>query len=501
MDDPIYALVHALDPDEVTFVKKFVPPDHKNAPVHAMALFKFLLKQKHYDKGTTNAKFPKDLRKHRSVLKDYILKCMRLKRDATSRRALVAAHLSNYEFLYEKGLYEASMKSLLKAKKIAKEYQFNGLLIDIVNLEKHRLLEMHKQDLVEIILEKNLEKHSLLSRYKVEMEAASEYHEVMSLFRKGGKSVAEIPILVGNRDKVIGQTDLDETFFTRLYRYSTVVIASMVSLDEGRALGGLEAIVKHWNAYPAIKSMYPTKYRISLYNYAAQCIKSGKMEEAKGLIGEFEDLPSSNFNQKAEKFQSLAYLRVIYAIESLHIPDVLEIASMVEKGLATYQDKINKSREFTIKHNLVQLLVLDESYKEALKWVRSILAEKKYAIRKEIVNDARLILLIIYWELDQKEVLSHEITAYYQYLHKNDFLNDYTKVMVHHFKKLLNALSLAEEKEVFQNLKDELMDQLATREYAALGYSLVLHWADHKISGLPIREAAREYEHSLAQEG
>ena len=105
-------------------------------------------------------------------------------------------------------------------------------------------------------------------------------------------------------------------------------------------------------------------------------------------------------------------------IESGAFEQVHRVIGEVEAGLKEFEGKIGKTHAVTIYYNLAYLYIGAGEYRKALPWLNKILMYKEMDVREDIVCFTRILQLIVYYELNEMDVIPHVLKSTYHYLAK-----------------------------------------------------------------------------------
>jgi len=135
----LFILIRSLTKSEKRQFKLFSGRLDGNSNANFMALFNLLDKMKVYDEAAIIKKTPikkMQLSNTKANLYRQILVSLRLTPQQQTTQIIIREQLDFATILYNKGLYQQSLKVLEKAKKMALESQENNIAFEIVEFEK-----------------------------------------------------------------------------------------------------------------------------------------------------------------------------------------------------------------------------------------------------------------------------------------------------------------------------------------------------------------------------
>lgn len=196
--------------------------------------------------------------------------------------------------------------------------------------------------------------------------------------------------------------------------------------------------------FPKVKFSRSTERRLPLYAYNHEfhlLIKEGKFEEGKQL------LPA------AEAF-----------LESVK------------------DNEINVNEGFillSLLMNIVQLHILLGSFKEALRYIGLILDSRKVSGDYELYRDARMLKVIVLFELGEEEMLEYALLSLYRFLQKQESLHAFEKAWIQFVRKSVRREPGTRRTDLFAALRADL-NELAEGRSLHGSFDMVA-WLDRKI--------------------
>ncbi len=168
------------------------------------------------------------------------------------------------------------------------------------------------------------------------------------------------------------------------------------------------------------------------------------------------------------------------------IPKIIE-------GLQHFDGKINKEEEMLFYYNISRVYFFTDDLKSALKYINLVLNENKPGLRDDVYTFARLVNLIIHFELNNIDLLEYNIKSTKRFLtvNKRDFKLE--TVFLNEMRKLVKAKNEEKQKEQFITFKENLMKVFEDPyEKIALDYFDFILWLDSKITNQSFAKLAIE---------
>ncbi|MGL4599050.1 MAG: hypothetical protein ACRCYO_16140, partial [Bacteroidia bacterium] len=159
----------------------------------------------------------------------------------------------------------------------------------------------------------------------------------------------------------------------------------------------------------------------------------------------------------------------------------------IETGLIRYKTKVNKAREIAFCHNIGMSYLLLHDWKKSLHWIERIIKQEKTEHRQDLQHTARMLRLVLWYELGKHDLLEYELINVERFLRKRKAWFAYESTVVKFFGKLLLADG-ADKKKLLQKFSDQLKLAVEGNTSAALpGSSELAYWAASYLSGKSMR--------------
>ncbi|MEM6268194.1 MAG: hypothetical protein AAF998_02100 [Bacteroidota bacterium] len=417
----------------------------------------------------------------RYALRNHILRYMQLYRKP-SKEDQILDNMRNYHFLRKKGLYDQAIRALDKAIALAKELEEVSWQIILLQVEKHRVLESERRELSDKIVSKNQQQVKLAQQWLEEVNAQMQYHLAFAGYREQG-----------NWDKQYFQQGTQITlsenssFYAKTYFWSLKAAEARAENNYAEAASYCKRILHLWRGNKTLMGEFPGKMIVFNANYGMAALGTRAFEEVEQAIENLEDLPHTYFDWEAERFQNIALLKILLALEQAPDSSVTDLIDFTVNGLQHYHVKINPARELTLWYNLLLLTFIYERFDESQAWINKIIAHKRFNIRKEIQYVTRLIEPIVQYEAGNLVGLDSLLNAVYMFFYSNEKLGEFEKAVLRHLRKLTDLQSQDESSVLFRKFKMHLERDLPFSETRRLGFSLCHVWATSKVRNVPIQ--------------
>ncbi len=501
----LFQLIKSLSKSEKRYFK--LTSSLQSGEKNYMKLFDVIESQDEYDEAIIKNKFSKEtfvnhLPSEKNHLYNLILKSLRGFYSDKSAAAMLQEQLRNIELLFNKALYKECGKLIRKAKKVAYDYEKYYFLLDLIDWEKILIEEEYlrgnfDKDLNKLVDEESdcVEKLRNLAEYQIL------YSKINYVFRRGGyaRSDEEQIIVdeIANYHLIKGKnTALSTKAATACYYIKGLCATVERNLDESYI--NFMKVVKIMEDNPMIMRELPKRYAKALNNVMTAYMDYNKWEKCFATIDKLKGLvkkpgfESIDVQLKLFTFPHNAELLAcinkgdFQKAKTKVIPDIL-------RGLELYDGKINNEEEMLFYYNISRVYLGCEEYKSALKYINLVLNNSESGLREDVYSFARLVNLIIHYELGNFDLLDYTIKSTKRFVAKNQKNYKFEAIFLKDFKKLIKFKNTDDMKKLYVNFKNELNDVLKDPyETAANEYFDFISWLDSKIENKPFENIIKK---------
>lgn len=171
----------------------------------------------------------------------------------------------------------------------------------------------------------------------------------------------------------------------------------------------------------------------------------------------------------------------------------VEIQQEMEKEMKALKNDLSDNVKLTTFFTLAVYNFYQEDYNKALEWINKFLNHRKSEARTDLQVMARLVNMLIHYELGNYDLIEYNIKSTYRYAYKKEKLNRYERSLLGFLRKAINVTDhdklmgaltkfRAELVEIFQDKLERRADDLFKN----------FEWIDSKLTGRPILDLIRE---------
>jgi len=501
----LFQLIKSLSKSEKRYFK--LTSSLQSGDKNYMKLFDAIELQDSYDEQEIKNKFSKEtfvkhLPSEKNHLYSLILKSLRGFYADKSAAAILQEQIRNIELLVDKALYKECSKIIRKAKKMAYDYEKYYFLLDLIDWEKTLVEEEYlrgdfDKDLTKIVKEEN----ECLKRLRNLAEYQMLYSKINYVFRTGGytRNDEEQVIVdeIANYHLIIGKnTALSTKAATACYYIKGLCASTDRNLEDTYA--NFMKVIKIMEDNPMIMRELPKRYVKALNNVIFSYMDYKKWDECyemiekmKGLVKQkgFESLDVQlklfTFPHNAELLVCIHKGDFNHAIDSV-IPEILE-------GLDKYEGKVNNEEVMIFYYNISRAYFGGGDYKNALKYINLVLNNSEVGLREDVYTFARLVNLVIHYELGNYDLLDYTIKSTKRFVTKSKKNYKFENVFLKDFKKLLKNKDFEGKQKLYQGFRSDLLEVLKDPyEQAVNEYFDFISWLDSKIDSKLYKDVVKE---------
>jgi len=455
-----------------------------------MHIFDILEAQDTYDEEAMRAQLKdKVALEHLHVTKNYlfnlILKALKSYSTADYVEDQLRETLHSIRLLYDRKIYGKAESMLRKAKKAARLHNKQTLLLDIISLETG-FTEFYygEQDIAKRDAALAAERNEVLTEL-------SNYHELMRVYHQAGvfhlrysfarteehlkkwEELMSSPVLqlpphsFGFKSRVI---------YYGIYRTYYMVIGEMEKAFEAGRLA-----VEQYEPYPEVIADQSFNYLKTLYNAYHIASLVGNYEAGQCFINRMHKLNLAwrgiNIQDAINVFQMDLFL-------STHEYDkAFSLVPSVEKFIKDQEENNINVSVATVRLQLAYFYCAVEQYDNALTQLNYIIAMREIDEARIVFANARIMNVIVHFELGNLDYLPHLIRTTYQYFYKRENLFKTEKLLLSYLKAFARAEGELERRQLFKKGLQELK-QLQKDPFERLTFKElpVLQWLEKKVN-------------------
>jgi hypothetical protein len=159
-----------------------------------------------------------------------------------------------------------------------------------------------------------------------------------------------------------------------------------------------------------------------------------------------------------------------------------EVIPVTLHGIEKYEGKLSNESVLLLYYNISRVYFSAGEYKLALKYNNMVLNSNEPILRQDVFTFARIVNLIIHYELGNYDLLEYTIKSTKRFVDKNQRNYQFENVFLKNIKKMVRAKNPDDSIKLFTQFKADLTKVMEDHyENAANRYFDFMTWIDTKI--------------------
>jgi len=503
----LFNLIKSLSGSEKRYFKVFVSNRHSDKGSKYTRLFDAIEGQKELDeealKKLIYADGPIESRKYselKSYLYDLILKSLHGYDEKTSIDFRLKSLLQNVRVLYKRSHYPECVEMLDKVKKLAYRYESFISVVEVLSWEKQ---VAYAQENIEFL-------DSQLGRIDKEEQDCLEQLRNISTYRN-----ILYQLIISRRKDAVLRSELKVEKLNTIMR--NPVLKNIEQAKSHRAKILYYRIYSNYNySILAYKDFYQyslqlvelmesrkdllkedvSGYIFAMTNLMLACGLLGKHSELENYLDFFKSIKVQTIDDELRVFKLYNSLKFRLCIVSGEFEEGLTALKKHLKDAKKYDPQSFERGTFYFQYFYIYFGI--EDYEKALEALNQWLNLPRSVEREDLQSLARILNLIIHYEMDNSILLEYLIRSTYRFLKKRNRVFEFEKQILNFIQKAIKIQNKKELKKAFQNLKEdfEKLSEIPS-EKVMLQYFDIISWVDSKILDQPFSEILKARFHEI----
>ena len=501
--DSLFSLVKSLNKSEKRQFKLYVGRLEGNLDSKYLQLFNLLDKMKIYDEDEIIGK--KVVKKQQlSNLKAHLYKqlliSLRLSPAHQNIRIQIREQLDFATVLYQKGLYQQSLKLLEKAKHMAIENEEKNVAYEIVELEKvietqyiTRSMSTRAEELAQ--------EAEMLSRQNMMTSKLSNLSlQLYGIMLQMGyvRSDTEKQEIERYFDEHLPKYNLDELGFReKLWLYKAHLWYSFLIQDFLSCYRYASRFVELFEEQPKMIARNPVFYLKGNHYLMESLFYLRHHTRLKEVLENLENKLKDPDFPKADNLEILEFLYLYSNKLNLKfmVGDFSTDDGLVEeilKRLKAMGAKMDEHHIMVFYYKIASLYFGNGENKKCITYLQKIINNKSLKMREDLMCFARILNLVAHYEAGMDYYLETLLRSTYKFLIKMNDLHEVQKEMIK-FLRNLGEIFPGQLKSEFKKLRERLeVYDHDPYERRAFLYLDILSWLDSRIQNRPVAQIIKE---------
>lgn len=501
--DNLIQLIGSLSKAEKRGFKLFVGRFSSSDDAKFLQLFDYIDKTKVYtdaDLVKKNVEIKKSqLSNLKAHLYKQILVSLRLQNSNNSSDIEIRESIDYARVLYDKGLYNQSLKILERSKINAQKYSLDILCLEISGFEKKidsqyitRSIDSRSEELaiesvhlIDKISESNTFSNLALKLYGLYLKVGFVKNEKEYLFVKEyfDSNFPEVP------DNHLG-------YYEKMHLYNAYFWYYYIVQDFLNCYKYAKKWVDLYEEYPLMKSYEFEIYLKGVNNLLGALFNLRHREK---LVVYLEVLKSLLENEHSLNENTKFQLKLYYYTNLINkhflegsFDEGLKEIPQFEKFLTEFEKAMDHHRSINFYYKIACLYFGAGNNRKAIFYLNKIINLKESNIREDIQCFARILNLIAHYENGNDDLLEYQIKSVYRFLGKMDDLQGVQQEIMSWVRNL-RTMKTGELDKSFKILRSKLVKLAQMRyEKRPFLYLDIISWLESKIIGTTVQDVVQE---------
>ena len=497
--DTLFQLVHSLEKAEKRNFKLYIKRSSSNEDLKIIELFDALDKLDEYDetlllKKLSSIKKPQ-LSNTKVHLYKQLLASLRLLKSTDSIDMQLNEQLDYARILYNKGLYQQSLKILEKAKETAKEHYKYNFLTQVISWEK-KIETLH-------ITRSMQDKGTILANEAVEVNIRVDMVarmsnlslQLYSFYIKNGHArneKDEIGVTTFFNKNMPENAAMQTGFYERLYLYQSYCWYAFIRQDFLMYYRYAQKWNNIFNEQPLMIKVETGYYIKGLHNLLNAHFDLRNFNGFEITLHEFQEFAITAVANRHDNHRIQTFIYINSATINQHFmlgtfAEGLKLVPELEAKLKEYDLYLDNHRILVFNYKIANLYFGSGNYDKAIDYLQKIINDN-IDLRIDLQCYSRLLHLMAHYELGNFEIIDSLVKSVYRYMAKMGNLTVVEEIM---FKFLRNSFlqprsKIKQELENFlHSIKTLEKNRFQTRTFAYLD---IISWVESKVYQKPLSE-------------
>lgn len=452
-------------------------------------LFEAIDAQNEYDEKELlehfkDEKFTRQFSVAKNYLHNFILRTLHIFHKDSQTELQVLIH--QIHILKGKNLFEQAYKHLRKAKLMAERHERFQELLSLLTTERELLFQMNRQNDFDVLMTdvqrlelETLKKSNNLVQY---MHLIDKVYIILKKSHTARKD-ADVEIFKDILSNPLIQDEkLAVSVKARLVRLNILMDCYRFCGDYSECEKYATELVDLMEANRDILNDKRIRYVTELHQLAVYQVLNENAEMAIHTIKKLKNIVVESEEEKIRIYEKYYSFLLARAVNSGDFELGLDALEEIEAHFQFIDTKIRKSARLGIFFLAASFYLQHGRPSDALKWTNLLLNEPKSELRVDIQCMARIVNLIVHFELGNKDLLEYFIKSTTRFLSKKDHLLKFEKAIIHFLNQtliVLNPAALDDHLHAFKNEMTQLMKD-PFEQKAAMTFDILL-WIESQL--------------------
>lgn len=457
--DSLFSLIKSMSASEKRYFHRFVKLYDPASNQDYWELFCIMDDLQVYQKAEvknrlSNKTFAKNLSVSKYYLYNQILKSLRSYHTKHKSKFKLYDLIKDIYILIDKNLIIQAQKRIGIAKKLAKDCQYDQMLIELLRLERTIIRNYSLKQPRKFLQNNKKQLHFHLKQVTTQIDIVDLYDEVFLLTRKPkdiDQTKEKIENLIKSFSQKVSSSDL--SFETKmLYHLTWTNYYSFFTHNTHYAKIHLQILLDIFLQSRQLQEEYLLRYIHVILNYSNLLYLENDFSTFPTYILILKKLQASSDYLKVKLFQANYYIQFLYLLGTYQHKKILPLLPAIKNGLGKYKAILDKNYEQEFFQNIAIAYFFTSQYEASLIWIRKVINETKYDIHQDIRFFCRTLEYLAHFESGDHEFAVSRAKSLYRYLRNNSPQEQFYSSMSKTFPHIAYAVNNEERLNVYKEL-------------------------------------------------
>ncbi|HMX41713.1 MAG TPA: hypothetical protein PKD78_15350, partial [Saprospiraceae bacterium] len=380
----------------------------------------------------------------KAYLYELILKCLQSFDEHQTAEYRINQLLQGVTSLYKRGLYEDCLDLLKKAERLAKQHEAFAHRLEVIRWEKQLAYTRMDADYLHRHLEQLLhDEQQVLDQLRNAAEYRKAFFQVYSAtlqrasLQRSAGPFGQIQNIVDQ--EIFSSPDLAISHRARVMYYRTLNIYHYGAMQYEQFYHTGKSLIGLLESQPHFLRESLSEYIAALSNFILSCGLLGKYEEVRHSLLKLRSLrPITEDDRRKIHRQYFSNIFVLY-IYTGELEEARREMLRCQREAADFDPKDYETASFYFQYALICLGNAD--FSGALDHLNHWLGQPKSVEREDLQSLARIMLLILHYEMGNTELLDSLLRSTIRFLRKKNRFFEVEKRFTHMIGDLSRAVS------------------------------------------------------------
>lgn len=501
--DTLFQLIHSLEKSEKRNFKLYIKRNSSKDDLKIIQLFDAMDKLSEYDEKLLLKRLPSVEKPQLSNLKTHLYKqvlaSLRLLKTSENIDLQLHEQLDYARILYNKGLYLQSLKILDKLKELARAYNQDSFLIQVISLEK-KIETLHiTRSMPDRADRLTAEANEISERRKIITQLSNLALQLYSWYIKNGharNAEEEKDVRKFFSESLPSNGQDQKGFYERMYLYQSYCWYAFIRQDFLMYYRYTQKWVDLFHEQDLMIGVETGHYIKGMHNLLNAHFDLRNFRRFDRSLRQFEKFAESDVARQHDNFRIQTFVYLYSAKINQHFMcgtfhEGLSLVPFITQKLNEYALFIDSHRVSVINYKIAMLYFGHGDYETSIDYLHDII-NTNLNLRKDLQCYARLLHLMAHYELGNFAIIEYLIKSVYRFMAK---MQNLTVIEEEMFKFLRRSFHISGRKmrpefeKFLGKIKTYEKNRFQTRSFAYLD---IISWVESKVHGKTMSEIIKE---------